>query len=265
MKKLTLVLLFAHAGFAVTAQALPIDATLIPKQVSAVNQPIDFVLTLKYADGHPVLPQDIQISHTEEVHLFIIDPSLDDYHHEHPNTGLEPGTYTFSVTPKKSGEYKIFVETRLNGNNKTYYIPLTFTVPGKPDPVKKTVNENAVVNDFMFHSYFGDDPDNIETKIVANQDYIMTVIVSDAHGKPFHKLEPVMGAFAHMAAFSEDRKELVHVHPIGQSPANQDDRDGPETQFHLNFNNPGYYRIYAQYQIHGQPVYVPFGINVLAG
>src|SRR6185295_12096936 len=55
-------------------------------------------------------------------------------------------------------------------------------------------------------------------KLKANQPISgqLTVIAPD--GLPYKQLQPVMAAFAHLVAFNEDRKTVLHIHPEGPEP-----------------------------------------------
>jgi hypothetical protein len=55
--------------------------------------------------GEPILATDLREVHTQRIHLLIVDKSLSDYHHEHPNQTGKPGQYDFSFTPQKPGPY----------------------------------------------------------------------------------------------------------------------------------------------------------------
>lgn len=71
-------------------------------------------LRLTKTDGSPVLLTDLREVHTEKIHLLIIDPSLQDYHHEHPRPADTPGEYSFTFTPKRSGPYRAWADIRTN-------------------------------------------------------------------------------------------------------------------------------------------------------
>ena len=89
-----------------------------------------------------------------------------------------------------------------------------------------------------------------------------TVRIVDAKGKPFTSLEPLMGAFAHLVGFHEDRKTVLHIHPIETRKLTAADRGGPELTFRIYTDTPGYYRLFLQVQIGGVSKFVPFGVEV---
>ena len=64
-----------------------------------VGKPVAAFLHLPRSNGDPVSPADLIETHTKKIHLFIVDSSLTDYHHEHPVATRNPGEYSFSFTP----------------------------------------------------------------------------------------------------------------------------------------------------------------------
>ena len=87
-------------------------------------------------------------------------------------------------------------------------------------------------------------------------------ITGAADGKPFTQLEPIMGTFAHLVAFHEDRQTVIHIHPSGAEPRTPEQRGGPVFAFRFFAPKAGYYRLYAQVQIGGVSRFAPFGLNV---
>jgi hypothetical protein len=90
------------------------------------------------------------------------------------------------------------------------------------------------------------------------------VKVTGPDGREFSKLEPVMGAFAHMVAFPTDLGSVTHVHPMGAEPKTNAERGGPELSFHVEADKPGFQKFFLQTQIGGKEKYAAFGLNVEA-
>ncbi|CAN5492694.1 hypothetical protein BH09SUM1_BH09SUM1_00260 [soil metagenome] len=235
-----------------------INAVVSPSGGLVAGEPATFSITLRSKTGAPITHDDLVIAHTQKIHLLIIDPSLTDYHHEHPNPTADPGVYTFTMTPWKSGEYKIFADLLPNATAMQEYAATTFSVAGEPDPVKKSVNRTAEADGYKFDMRFDDE------KMPAGVANMAHVTVTGPDGKPFTALEPVMGAFAHTVGFNETRTEIAHVHPMGKEPESAEARGGPELEFHTNFAATGYKKLFVQVQIDGKQVFAPFGIEVTA-
>jgi len=249
-----------HAGMSTMAMESgpsTISASVTPATGLKVGEPATFTLRLADKGGKPVTHSDLTVAHTEKVHLLIVDPSLSDYHHEHPKVGAAPGTYTFTITPKKAGEYKIFADLLPTATGKQEYSSTTFTVEGSASAIEKTVNKTTTVDGYKFDLKFE------EEVFSAGHPHMAWVTVTGPDGKPFNKLEPVMGAFAHVVGFSEDRNEIAHIHPMGKEPETATERGGPQLEFHTDFKTGGYKKLFVQVQISGKQVFAPFGVDVL--
>lgn len=236
--------------------AATIVSSVSTKDDLAVGKTAKMVLSLKTKDGKPVPVGDLEVVHTEPVHLLIVDPSLGDYHHIHPKPA-EPGNYEFNFTPKKPGEYKVYCDLHPKSTGIQEYSVTEIKVPGgKGEPVVKNSDRKVTVDGYTFELSF-EDPKLVQGKATG-----ATVKVTGPEGKPFDKLEPVMGAFAHMVGFSEDRRNVAHIHPLGKEPEKAEERGGPELQFHVGLPHPGYHVLYSQVQINGKDVFAPFGVQV---
>ena len=216
-------------------------------------------LTITGPEGKPVTLNDLKEAHTKKIHLLLVDPGLTDYHHVHPVATGTPGSYGFEFTPQKSGEYKVFADLVPVATGKQEYDSTSVTVEGKPDAVVEKINNEVTAAGLSYTIAFE------KPELVAGVANMMTLTVTGTDGKPFTELEPVMGAYAHLVAFDEDRSHIAHVHPMGEEPKTAADRGGPTLQFHLNFGEPGYQKLFAQFQIAGKDVYAPFGLNVMPG
>ena len=84
----------------------------------------------------------------------------------------------------------------------------------------------------------------------------------DSTGSPIKNLEPVMGAFGHIVAFSQDLNHVLHVHPMGAEPTSAMDRGGPDLEFRFEPETSGFVRLFAQLRVGSKDIYVPFGFTV---
>jgi hypothetical protein len=214
----------------------------------------------KAVDGSPVVLDDLVEMHTKKIHLLINDASLSDYHHEHPTPTGTPGEYVFRLTPNNSGPYRIWADVVPAASSIQEYVIGDIPAATKAIPLsdRETVY-TAIVNgrkcDLVF--YTNGKP------IRAGEVVSGTITVTGADGKPFTKLEPIMGTYAHIVGFCEDGKTVIHVHPYGQEPMKPEDRGGPAFGFKLFVPAAGFVRLYGQVQIDGQSQFAPFGLTVL--
>lgn len=222
----------------------------------AIGTTSAMVLSLKTKDGKPVTLAELEVVHTEAIHLLIVDPSLGDYHHIHPKPAAAPGTYSFDFAPRRSGVYNVYADLHPKATGIQEYTLATVTVPGAAQPVKRTDNRTATVDGYRFDVSL-DDPALVQGKATMAR-----VKIAGPDGKPFAGLEPVMGAFAHMVGFSEDRMNVAHIHPLGKEPEKASERGGPEMQFHVSLARAGYHVLYVQVLIDGKDRFAPFGVDV---
>lgn len=248
----------ANVGHSAGDQA-SIVSSVAPKAGSELKKgaPVEMVLTLKQKNGgQPVSYEDLIEIHTERIHLLIADPSLEDYQHVHPVKTDKPGEFDFTFAPAKSGKYLFYSDLLPEKTNAQEYSVAELEVPGAADPVVRRDNREFTVNGYKFLLAFDD------AKLVQGKSNRATLKVVGPDDKPFAQLEPVMGAYAHMVGFSEDRKHVLHVHPQGKEPETADERGGPELSFYVNLPQPGYLVLYSQVQIDGKDVFAPFGLDV---
>lgn len=242
---------YGGSGEATIVSAVKSDKPL------TVGQTHDMVLSLKTLDGKPVTLAELDVVHMEPVHMLIVDPSLQDYHHIHPREGTEPGTYVFKFTPLKGGKYMVYNDLHPSDTGIQHYSVTSIDVRGaEPGSVEKNINREFTVDGYKFTLEF-DDPNLMQGKATGAK-----VQVTGPDGQPFDKLEPLMGAFAHMVGFSEDRQNVAHIHPLGEEPKTTEERGGPSLDFHVGLPQPGYHVLYVQVQIDGKDRFAPFGVEV---
>lgn len=216
-------------------------------------------LTLQDSNGKPVSLADLVEVHTRKIHLLIVDSSLKDYQHIHPDAVDGPGEYAFRFTPVGSGNYVVFSDLHPVKTNRQEYSTASFEVPGVNRAADTTENVIANAGGFVFTLNAGTDP------LRAGEAFPFAVSVTNADGTPFAKLEPVMGAFAHAVAFNETRKHVLHIHPLGREPERDSERGGPMLEFNASVPEPGYWKLYIQVQVGGKDVFAAFGLKVLPG
>ena len=211
--------------------------------------------------GAPVTPPQLLVMHTEKIHLLIIDAAtLTDYHHEHPTLTEVDGQYAFSFTPRTAGPYWIFADIVPAETSIQEYavadLPAGAALKTDPPPDQGT-RLTCVVDGFTFTLAFR------SKQLVAGQPHDATLAVAGPDGKPFRQLEPLMAAYAHLVAFHEDRRTVLHIHPSGPEPGKPADRGGPTLPVTVYAPKPGFYRLFAQVQIEGRSRFAPFNITVL--
>lgn len=240
----------------------PGEPTMILKATASgpleAGRNADIKVRIQRRDGSPVLIKDLMVMHTQPIHLLIVDPSLTDYHHEHPTPTAVPGEYTFSFTPTKSGPYRIWADLVPADSGVQEYPAVDLPGSGTAESIgdmSGRFDSKAGGLNFRLTFENGQLPR-------ARQVRIMQIEVTDADGKPIRKLEPVMNAFCHLVGFYEDYRTVVHLHPEGGDVLRADLRGGPVMPFKFYPPRAGFLRLFCQVVIDGKTIFAPFNVNV---
>ena len=163
-------------------------STSVPPQAGAE---VAATLVLTTFSGKPIAPEDLQVVQTRRIHLLIVDPSLDDYQHVHPEAGRAPGQWTFRFRPRFGGSYRIFADFTPVATNRGLYSETEMSVGGAPNPEAagtQAPSWTAGENGYRFTLT----PDPIPMH--AGQASALRLEVTRADGGAV-PMEPVMGAF----------------------------------------------------------------------
>ena len=223
-----------------------------PNQLTA-GEENEVMLFIQDKSAKPVDESQLEIIHTKPVHLLIIDPSLTDYHHEHP-TQTATGQFMFTFTPQTACSYRAWADIKLKGAHQ-HYIPIELAgAETCTMPFEKIVNLEASSQGYDFKL-------TLDGNLKAGAEVMASLTISQA-GKPVNSLQPVMGAFAHMVGFYEDYESIAHIHPMGAEPTEETQRGGPTLRCQIAPEQAGYLKIFAQVQIDGKQIFAPFGLMV---
>jgi hypothetical protein len=207
--------------------------------------------------GEPLVLEDLREVHTKKIHLLIVDPTLTDYHHEHPIPTETPGEYSFRFTPRMPGPYRVFADLQPLLTGFQEYAKAVIAAPTASDgEVEKTYARTRAQGGLEYALTF--ETETLHARVPASAH----VRVSRA-GRPFFGLEPLMATFAHLVGFHERGDIVLHMHPIESRALTAEDRAGPELSFRFFADTPGYYRLFLQVQVDGESQFVPFGIDVV--
>lgn len=211
---------------------------------------------LKNAAGKPVGLDQLEEVHTKKIHALVIDQSLGDYHHVHPEYTGKDGIYTFAFTPGSANDYKVFLDVTPKGEKqKLVSFTLNGVAPCVDFCVEKSLNDRGEFSNNKAVVTF-------DKKPVVGQASMGTITMTDAKGAPLKILEPVMGAYAHIAGFYEDFATVQHIHPMGAEPKTPEDRGASPLTFHLTPAKKGFLRYLIQLRVDGQDVFLPMGVDV---
>ncbi len=197
------------AGFVdLTIRKWPLTMKMRPLGEVSLNKKCEFEINLKEFDGSPLSADEVALSHTQKIHLMVVDPSLEDYQHLHPVAdGLFDGIWRFSFTPKRIGEYKIFLDLIPIRSPRRVLLSSSFMVEGETKIVQqKEQSTHFAIKNRKFTL-------DITPSELSGEEIVLTFKARNLNGQPL-TLRPVMGAHAHMVAFDWDRKGFAHLHPL---------------------------------------------------
>lgn len=230
----------------------PVSMRVTPDQAPVQGQEITLTLKLQTSSGKPIAPEDLVVAHTRKLHIMIVDPTLEDYQHVHPEPGETPGTWQVSFQPHRSGLYRIFADFTPAATNLGLYANADLEVAASPEVVPPV--EVAAAEDLHFRL-------TPSAPFRAGQVTDLKLSVTRADGGSI-PLEPVMGAFAHVVAFDEARSGFAHLHPMEVDLLQPPDAHHPELNFQVTIPSPGRYVIWSQMNVGGTEVFRPFWFEV---
>lgn len=241
---------------------LPGSPTLTVKAISpplVSNQTVQVDLRLRDAKGSGVGSLQLMEMHTRRLHVLTIDPALEDYHHEHPITSGRPGDFVFVMTPKRTGNYLMWLDVTPLATGRTEAPQAVIGAgPVLTRPVSKVTQMQSSTDGWKFDLKFD------RKKVVAGQPVNARLRVTDPQGKPCFALEPLMGSFAHIVGFLDDRNTMIHVHSHGEPPHGLA-RSGPEVPFRFIVPKSGFLKFFVQTQVNGNVILAKFGFPVEQG
>ncbi len=233
----------------------PVVTGLTPLGAPRVGEPLTLKLTLFTTTGKAVRWQDIAVSHTARLHALVVDPSLQDYQHVHPQPAGPDGHYLFDVTPRAAGEYAVYLDFISLVTGRRTLLEGRFSVPGEPALPAADKGLRGTVGGLVVALL----PEQPELR--SKRDLVFRLEVRDPAGGPV-RFTPVMDAYAHMVAFDAARTGFAHLHPLNPLVAGQDPAN-PDLRFALRMEEPGHYRLWAQFIANGQELFAPFDIELL--
>ncbi|MBA4138447.1 MAG: hypothetical protein C0518_14150 [Opitutus sp.] len=241
----------------VIAAKSPVMMALKSDAPPAVGKRARFTLTMTTANGKPIGPADLLVAHTRKLHLLVVDPTLTDYQHLHPEPGARNGEWVFEMAPEKPGPYRVFADFTPAATARGLYASVDFNVPGEVARVSRSTNKTWQAGGFNFElvvpSYF---------KAGLTAELRFRIRHSGANQNPV-PLQPVMGAFAHLVAFDEERSGFAHLHPNEADLSLPPDALKPELTFKVTIPQSGRYVIWSQVNLDGREIFAPFWVEVL--
>jgi hypothetical protein len=262
----------------VVAMRSPVRMELRPEGGAepAAGRETRWVLTLATSGGKAIGPVDLLTVHTRKLHLLVVDPTLRDYQHMHPEPGERPGEWVFAHTPRQGGVYRVFADFTPAATGRGLYSFVDYTAAGAAE------EGSAMVADWRAPG-LGEETEragywlslSLEkggvVKAGVPGTLVFAVRAKDGGAVP---MEPVMGAYVHTTAFDEARSGFAHLHPRVEPGEAEPPKDGsaplpplkeptrPSFGFDVMIPREGRYLVWAQFRIGGQEWFQPFEVAV---
>lgn len=217
------------------------------------GQPCEVTFRLSTPDGRPLSDADLAILHTRPLHTMIVDSSLRDYHHLHPTYDPTRQCFVAQFTPGLQTSYSMWNDFTVRGDAAPTYLRTDLRAlqgPTLPPRIQHTSRVEAEGLQVKIR------PD---TPLEAGGHHTLTLDIRDGAGQPVTNLEPIMGAYAHLVAFSADGQHFLHIHPLGPEPADDAARGQSPLKFHVMPKVDGPTQFFLQIQREGRIITLPFG------
>lgn len=245
----------------VVAVRSPVTLTVATDSAVIAGHAVRGTLTLRTFSGKPIAPADLLTVHTKLMHLMIVDPSLTDYQHVHPQPASAQGEWTFAFTPRYSGTYRLFADFTPVATGRGLYANADLEVGGGPRAPAAMGAGQPALNSVVDLGGYRMVLEAAARPIRAGKLIDLTFRVAAADGGPV-PLGPIMGAYAHVVAFDAGRSGFAHLHPDQLDPLAAPDAVHPALKFKLTIPNPGRYVIWSQVNLAGREIFAPFWFNV---
>ena len=232
----------------------PVIVKLSPLSEPVIGQPLTCSLTLFTTTGKPIEWSQIAVSHTERLHAMVVDPSLEDYQHVHPQPAGPAGHYLLDIVPQKPGPYSVYLDFIPLTTNRRTLLETGFEVAGSAE--SPTPRMSLEHEDRGMHYRFVP----ADNRLLTDRELTFELEVSskDSAATIF---TPVMDSYAHVVAFDENGTGFAHLHPVNPLVQGQDP-ENPDLRFTFKFDKPGYYRVWTQFIVNGRHTFVPFDLIV---
>lgn len=197
---------------------------------------------------------DFEYVHEKPIHLLIASSDLSEFAHIHPDL-LDNGAYQVTHTFARPGRYRLWADYSLAGEAPRVD-SFDVTVSGTAVPTQPARPASSLRVKISFEP------------LRAGADIPITLHLSGE----LEKLEPYLGAWAHVVIVSGDLETYAHAHPVEQAPALAGPHShtvaGPapgELRVVTSFPKAGRYKLWAQFQLAGEVLTFPFDLRVAPG
>lgn len=256
----------AEAGVEVETQVEPASP--------APGEPTELVYRVSEAESGEAIPE-MPLDHERQMHLISVSRDLKQFQHIHPEPGVG-GEFAVTTEFPVGGTYVLFDEFVRDGRKVLDRREVEVGAGGGAASLSPDLLEPKTIDGLTVSL---ETPEEIRT----GEEATFTYTLKKEDGTLAGDLEPYLGAPAHVAIVSEDTEEFAHTH--GEDDASEEASTGehgkteaseggdhaghgegqtfgPEIGFHHTFDGPGAYKVWAEFNHHGNVVAVPFVVEV---
>ena len=246
----------AAAGKKTTTDKFSVDVKPMGGAIEA-GKPVTLRVTLKDPTGAPVTK--LETAHEKTLHLLMVSKDLSWYAHEHPVVQPD-GTFTLIFTFPQGGDYILYHDFTPSGvGQQVVQVPIKIEgAPAAAVALKVDADKPKTIDGYTIGLDTGGP---VKT---GGETHLAYTITKD--GKPVTDLQPYLGAMGHLVIISQDLKRYVHSHPHEEGAEHAAcGKSGPKVDFEADFETPGMYKGWAQFQHNGKVITAPFTFEVKQG
>lgn len=215
------------------ATAYQMQITTQP-EIPDAGKPVKLIMRPRVI-GNDSMDVPLDVVHEEKIHVIIVSQDLGYYAHIHPQYQPD-GTYAVDHTFEHGGVYVIFADYQPSGSgNEVERQSLAVNGVSKPKQDFKTQELTSSVDGYAITLH------PTQGKLITNNLLHLNAEVS-LNGQPVTQFENVMGAKGHLVIISADGQNYIHVHPVETNGV---------PDLHVQFDQPGLYRAFYQFQTEG--------------
>lgn len=192
--------------------------------------------------------------HERVFHLFVISQDLEYFTHIHP-TLHDDGSLDVGIELPRPGVYQMIADF-LPAGGSPQLLQKSIVTAGYTGPLYATP---VLARDVADKVAGGTRVKLTMPDPIAGREQLVTFDLEDAaSGEPVSDLEPYLGAAGHLLLVSADLMIATHSHPVAEISK----PGGPTVVFQMLFPRAGDYRMWAQFQRHGQVLTSSFTVPV---
>lgn len=198
--------------------------------------------------GARILPHEIAVTHARQVHLLLIDDSLESYHHVHPEPYGTSGLFKVEVQPRATS-YRYFAEFVPHRSRQLAIADgeFEFSTANTDSPERPSPEVEVTLR-------------GLDQPLRRNRDHRIFLDLKTLQPGETLPLEMTMNAFAHLVGFEDSLSGYAHMHPQTVDPKIS---ESAELEFVFHPTLAGRHRIWVQFRIDGEDIFKPFDLEVI--